>query len=84
MGRAVYLPAQPARQLLVRVAADRQLSVSGLAVYLGINRSTLYRLRSRDEVRYDAADHLAVALGRHPVEIWPEWFDARPGEERRR
>jgi lambda repressor-like predicted transcriptional regulator len=83
MGRAAYLPAQPARELLVRVAADRQLSVSGLAVCLGIDRSTLYRLLYRDEVRYDAADHLAVALGRHPVEIWPEWFDARPGEERR-
>jgi lambda repressor-like predicted transcriptional regulator len=79
MSRATYLPAEPARKLLARVAADRQLSVSGLAVC----RSTLYRLLYRDEVRYDAADHIAVALGRHPVEIWPEWFDARRGEERR-
>jgi lambda repressor-like predicted transcriptional regulator len=27
-----------------------------------------------DGVPLYSADRIAVALGRHPVEIWPEWF----------
>jgi lambda repressor-like predicted transcriptional regulator len=29
---------------------------------------------SRDRLRSDAADRIAVVLGRHPSELWPEWF----------
>jgi hypothetical protein len=41
---------------------------------LQVDRSTLHRLLSRDRLRSDAADRIAVTLGRHPSELWPEWF----------
>lgn len=28
----------------------------------------------RERLRYDTADRIAVGLGRHPSELWPEWF----------
>ena len=45
-----------------------------LAGVLQVDRSTLHRLLSRDRLRSDAADRIAVTLGRHPSELWPEWF----------
>ena len=78
-----FLPAEPARHALEREAVSRHATVSGLARGLGLDRSTLYRLLYRENLRYDAADHIAVALGRHPCEIWPEWFDHRARERRR-
>jgi len=30
----------------------------------------------RDRLRYDTGDRIAVCLGRHPSELWPEWFPA--------
>lgn len=45
-----------------------------LAEVLRVDRSTLYRVLSRDRLRSDTADRIAVALGRHPFELWPEWF----------
>jgi hypothetical protein len=28
----------------------------------------------RDRLRYDAAQHIAVNLGRQPIELWPDWL----------
>ena len=41
---------------------------------LQVDRSTLHRLLNRDQLRSDAADRIAVTLGRHPSELWPDWF----------
>jgi lambda repressor-like predicted transcriptional regulator len=34
----------------------------------------LQRVLAKRSVRSDTADRIAVALGRHPWELWPEWF----------
>ena len=72
---APFFPAAPARRLLARVVADCDGSLSDASVALRVDRSTLHRLLSRDRLRSDAADRIAVTLGRHPSELWPDWFD---------
>ena len=67
-------PAQPARDAVTAMALTHQVTVAQLALSLGIHRSTLQRLYTRSHLRYDAADHIAVTLGRHPSELWPDWF----------
>ena len=69
-----FLPAAPAQRLLLQKAADQAGDLSALAQVLRLDRSTLYRVLGRDRLRYDTADRIAVCLGRHPSELWPEWF----------
>jgi lambda repressor-like predicted transcriptional regulator len=69
-----FLDAAPARRLLARAADVHDGDLSALAAVLRLDRSTLHRLLSRERLRYDAADHIAVSLGRHPSELWPDWF----------
>ena len=69
-----FLPAAPAQRLLRRQAAEQAGDLSALADILRLDRSTLYRVLGRDRLRYDTADRIAVSLGRHPSELWPEWF----------
>ncbi|MDQ1747478.1 MAG: Winged helix-turn-helix DNA-binding [Frankiaceae bacterium] len=76
-----YFPAEPARRALRRLAAERDNTIVDIAMAAGIDRCTLQRLFTRDRLRYDAADNIAVALGYHPCQLWPEWFpltEARP------
>lgn len=75
----MYLPAQPAQAALRRLLRGGD-DLSALADVLRLDRSTLHRLLCRDRLRYDAADRIAVALGRHPSELWPEWFADRPDQ----
>ena len=77
MRGAPSFPAAPARRLLARVVADcdgNLTAASAASAALQVDRSTLHRLLSRDRLRSDAADRIAVTLGRHPSELWPEWF----------
>ena len=67
-------PAEPVRARLRALAADEHASVVDLARRLGIDRRTVQRVFTRDWLRSDAADRLAVALGHHPFEIWDSWF----------
>jgi lambda repressor-like predicted transcriptional regulator len=67
------LPTGPAVSAIRSVLATD--STTHLAALLALDRRTLQRLSSRPYIRRDAADRLAVALGRHPSEIWVEWFD---------
>jgi lambda repressor-like predicted transcriptional regulator len=72
--RTPFFPAAPARRLLARVVADCDGNLTAASVALQVDRSTLHRLLNRDQLRSDAADRIAVTLGRHPSELWPEWF----------
>lgn len=72
-----FFAAGPARRLVARVVADCDGNVTAASVVLRVDRSTLHRLLRRDRLRSDAADRIAVALGRHPSELWPEWFAAQ-------
>ena len=76
----IYLPSQPAQAALRRLL-DGGADLVALADVLRLDRSTLHRLMGRDRLRYDAADRIAIALGRHPYELWPEWFTDSPGQE---
>ena len=69
----IYLPSQPTQAALRRLL-DGDADLVTLADVLRLDRSTLHRLMGRDRLRYDAADRIAIALGRHPYELWPEWF----------
>lgn len=75
MKGAPFFPAAPARRLLARVVADCNGNLTAASVALRVDRSTLHRVLSRDRLRSDAADRIAVTLGRHPSELWPDWFD---------
>ncbi len=72
-----YVPSQPAQAVVLQRLGD-DVDLSTLAEVLRVDRSTLYRLLGRDRLRFDAADRIAVALGRHPSELWPEWFTEGP------
>jgi lambda repressor-like predicted transcriptional regulator len=72
----IFFPADPVQRLLARAAAVHHGDLSELAAVLRVDRSTLHRVLGRDRLRYDAADRIAVSLGRHPSELWPDWFPA--------
>ena len=80
--RRRFFPAGPAQVAVARLAADLQADATELAAVLRVDRSTLYRLGRGGRLRSDAADRIAVALGRHPNELWPDWFGPRdrPGQ----
>lgn len=48
--------------------------ISVLSELTGVSRRTLTRW-VKDGVPVEYADRMAVALGRHVCEIWPNWFD---------
>lgn len=67
-----WLPAEPLIAALDSHRTTRALR--SITEVTGIDRRTFERLRHRRRIRSDSADRIAVALGRHPSEIWPEWF----------
>ena len=71
---APFFPAAPARRLVARVVADCDGNLTAASAALRVDRGTLHRLVNRDRLRSDAEDRIAVTLGRHPSELWPEWF----------
>jgi lambda repressor-like predicted transcriptional regulator len=70
-----WFPAEPARRALRRLADGTDTSICAIADNIGVDRDTLHRLFTRDRLRWDAADRIAVALGYHPCQLWPEWFE---------
>jgi hypothetical protein len=55
-------------------AAVGPLPADELARAIGVSRRHLYRLRDIG-LTDEQADQAATAFGRHPVEVWPAWFD---------
>ena len=68
------LPVQPLRDHLATRGALHAPSVVGW-------RNNTWQVRSWEYANRDgwltvsAADKLAIDLGLHPAEIWPEWFE---------
>lgn len=78
-----YFAAAPARARLEKAARSRGLAIVALSNELGIPRRTLCRILAGARIRWITADRVAVALGHHPSELWPEWFPApHPDGER--
>jgi plasmid maintenance system antidote protein VapI len=69
-----WFEAEPARRMLRRLAAERDLTVGELAALLRLDRRTVSRIFGRDRLRADTADRIAVASGRHPSELWPDYY----------
>ena len=76
--RSRSFPALPARTRLLQRAAAHDIPLTELCDVLGLPRRTLHRVLASDRLRWDAADRVAVALGAHPSELWPDWF--RPAD----
>jgi len=60
-------------RLSLEPLVQRYGNVSVLARALGIDRAQVAHWRS-DGLPVDSADRVAVLLGRHPAEVWPEWY----------
>ncbi len=71
-------PAEPVRRLLLARAEAYDVTLTEVGDALGLPRRTLHRVLASPHLRWDAADRIAVALGHHPSELWPGWFDTRP------
>ena len=81
-GPAIDLSTTPARRALVAYARQRRLRLDQLADVLRLNDLDMPAVLNRRRMSWHIADRIAVALGRHPYELWPEWFDradADPG-----
>lgn len=48
--------------------------VSTLAEAVGVTPRTVHRWLAKGMTE-EAADRAAVRLGRHPVEVWPDWYE---------
>lgn len=80
MSRRLY-----AVEPLARIAAVRwrepdnsrgATDLARIAQALGIDRNIVRYWINRGGLTERAADHAAVALGMHPAEIWPEWWES--------
>lgn len=83
MSRSIRLPAAPVRRAIAAWADSHRLDLQDLAEVLHLPTHELRLLLERRWLTWETADEIAVALGRHPFEIWPGWFDTfrRPAGE---
>lgn len=72
---ADYFDAEPARALLIARARAADISLRELALAIRLPKRTLHRVLTSPSLRWDIADRVAIALGHHPCEVWPKWFD---------
>lgn len=77
---ADYFDAEPARALLLARARQANTSLCELSASIGLPKRTLHRVLASARLRWDIADRVAIALGHHPCEVWPEWFDLADDE----
>lgn len=86
-GLATGLPTAPARRALIEYARRRRLRLDELADVLHLDDLDVPGVVQGRRLPWPLADRIAVALGHHPYELWPEWFDdiddadAQPAEQ---
>ena len=73
-------PAEPARKALVTLALRRQFSLMDAALEIHLDEATARNVFLRRWLPWDRADQIAVALGQHPSELWPDWFGPNPAQ----
>jgi hypothetical protein len=58
------------------LATFNNLTAAEVAVKFGVNRTTVIRWRNpKTTLNQWDADRYAIMLGKHPGEIWHDWFD---------
>jgi hypothetical protein len=66
-------PRYPAHQL-VNIFGD--MSTTQIAIKFGVNRMSISRWRNpKTMLNQWEADRYAIRIGKHPSEIWADWFD---------
>lgn len=77
MRRGRYDPTPAVRQArLALLAADQPANLTNIAEMLGVDRRSVHRYATGARLDRIAADRLAVRLGLHPLNLWPEWCAA--------
>jgi len=58
------------------LATFANLTAAEVAIQFGVDRGTIVRWRNPKATfnQWDA-DRYAIQIGKHPGEIWPDWFD---------
>lgn len=75
--RLPFEPLVPYIEAQWRPISDKvsHISIHGKAQQvIGANRSNVHRWRRRG-LTLDSADRCATALGLHPANVWPEWWE---------
>ena len=67
-------PAGPAQRAIRGFAQRHNLSLDGVAVAIAVDSHLIGSVMQRRWLPWELADTLAVALGKHPSALWPEWF----------
>lgn len=73
---AARLPFEPLAQLLARYEVNREpcgFTPRRVAGLLGVEDRQVYRWRLYG-LSERQADRLCTRIGRHPSELWPEWW----------
>lgn len=55
--------------------SDLAVPAGWIAWRVGVHKATAYRWMRAGHLSIDHADRAAIALGVHPVLIWPEFYD---------
>lgn len=76
-----YVVAEPARQALSAYARQHRLALVDLTDVLHLRDVDVRSIMQRRWLPWPLADRVAVALGRHPWELWPEWLEATGGSK---
>jgi len=79
---AVQLPAGPAHRAIAERAERQRISDEQTSRGLGLDPDLVRSVAHRRWLPWELADEVAVALGRHPSELWPEWFQGIAGPAR--
>ena len=74
LGGAALFPAEPARRAIDEFASTRRITLGEAAAHLHLDAALVQAVFQRRWVPWEAADAIAVALGHHPCDLWPEWF----------
>jgi hypothetical protein len=71
-------PAAPAQEALRGFGRAHVVTIDDLAAVLGVDRRLVTSVMARRWLPWHLADTVAVALRRHPCDLWPDWFAGRP------
>lgn len=66
-------PRAASPRISIEPLVERYGNGSALARALGCDHTQVSRWRSQG-LPLDSADRVAVALGLHPAEVWPDWY----------
>lgn len=75
-------PAEPAQRAIRSFGRRHVLSFAEIAEVLTVDPRLLRSVMGRQWLEPETADTIAVALGRHPLDLWPDWLGTR--SQRRR